>query len=254
MKKLYCLIFTIAFIIQGCKDDSTGPSKVQLYENYFPVHSNIKNIYDIDTLNQSGQKATIGNRVVIIGDTTILFSTPYHLQKDSIYLEFNSSYSESYVRATSNGVYYYVDTSAYNTFIPDSLKNLITLDNEIIFLSQPITIGRNWTCYKFTFANISLIDLNAEIIGNENIVNTLLENDEQINSIKIKYQLKVNLPDIGFGPININETAFLWFVKDIGLIKFEGKRFIASILLGVDIDMGEENDPTIILSLKNNSN
>lgn len=228
MKNLIILIFiTITFF--GCKEAVNEP-KVEIIQNLVPVNEG--SVYKYSYVENDSAGATIenGERVTrIIGSNTRI-NTQYFIQRDSFYLSTSSS-SETNIRKTNAGVYYFVDTTGFSSQIPDTILNLITIDPELIYLSLPLTEPRQWSVYR-VLLNIQsialpLIEFNGRFVGKENLTLTINNESKNYECFKIRYELTIRIPDLSNNSFTTESySAHSWFAEEVGLIKSEGSPII----------------------------
>ena len=78
------------------------------------------------------------------------------------------------MRKTDTGVFYAVDTSQIALLIPDSLKQYVTLRDEMQLLFYPLTNGSSWSLYRITAEvqpgiEIKILDIVASFDGTEQV-------------------------------------------------------------------------------------
>ncbi len=225
-KILFRFLIFLFFII-GCTETTTEP-EYTTYPDYYPTSANSTLKYSVI------EKDTLGN-IIQSGTRNIFFSGSinynginYTTQDDSLDLGSQSSVSTYLVRKSDTGVFYAVDTSQISLLIPDSLKQYVSLRNEMQLLFYPLTLGSSWSLYRITAevqpnVEIKILDIIARFEGVEQI-------DLNIDSVrivfpsrKVSYTVEI-FSEIGSAPETY--TAYMWYVQNIGLVKFEGNQFL----------------------------
>jgi hypothetical protein len=227
LSQLLFIILTFVIYLTGCTETTTEP-ETTTYPDYYPtsIGSTLKySVVEKDTL---GNIIQSGTRDIIFSGTSLYNGINYTTQDDSLDFGSQSSVSKYLVRKSETGVFYAVDTNQIAQLIPDSLKQYVTLRNEMQLLFYPLTTGSSWSLYRITAevqpnVEIKILDIVARFEGVEQI-------DLNIDSIRIVYPTrKVSYTieiysSIGFPPETY--TAYMWYVENIGLVKFEGNQFI----------------------------
>ncbi len=142
-----------------------------------------------------------------------------------------SSVSTYLFRKSNTGVFYAVDTSQIALIIPDTLKQFVTLRTEMQLLFYPLTTGSSWSLYRVTAEvqpgiEVKILDIVANFDGTEYVQLNLDSINVVVPSRKVKYTLEL-FTEIGSAPETY--TAYMWYVENIGLIKYQGNQFIVSI-------------------------
>lgn len=231
------LIFTFlaAAFVSGCKEETVAPPAQQ--ESYdYPLAQGGKFYYRIDTVSESGAAGQTGTRVISNGSTVVYYNTPYINRRDSVNIDGLLTVSDLYMRKTGSGVYIYVDTSAISSFIPDSLRTLIDIDNEIIFLSYPFDKPRFWPAYKvlvdLVVQSISFVDFNGSYLLSEPLALNLNGRDTTLTTKKIQYDLTLSIPDAEGEITKTSFRAYGWFVSGLGMVRMQGSNTILSLFSG----------------------
>jgi len=212
----------------GCNSDTSTNPDEQYYPDYYPTSLGSTLKYSVTEKDSSGNIIQSGTRDIIFSGTSLYNGINYTTQDDSLDFGSQSSVSKYLVRKSETGVFYAVDTNQIAQLIPDSLKQYVTLRNEMQLLFYPLTTGSSWSLYRITAevqpnVEIKILDIVARFEGVEQI-------DLNIDSIRIVYPTrKVSYTieiysSIGSPPETY--TAYMWYVENIGLVKFEGNQFI----------------------------
>ncbi|MBA4250429.1 MAG: hypothetical protein C0425_02670 [Chlorobiaceae bacterium] len=248
MKKIMIVILLGLFFV-SCKEGDTSTNPPAFSDDYFPSHIGYTLGYQLDSIAQSGIPVKIGNRFTTVTKDTLIAGTPYRIFSDSIVINNVTSRGQSFVRSSSAGVYYFIDTSGLSLVVPDSLRRLMLIDREVTALSYPLTIGRSWAPFRLTFLNIPIIDFTALVEAEEKIQINANNTNYNFDAKRIGYRLKLFIPDLTMtgNVINLEFNAKGWFVKGIGLVKLEGNSSIIGFFNGGDINI---SDTTSVLSQK----
>lgn len=239
MKNKILVLFALAVLgISGCKDAGTQPVEIPFNFDY-PVADGVRAEYSIDSIDASGVNHFFGMRGTGISGSTILYSTPYFYQYDTLYTTTDVTTSISYIRKSANGVYYFIDTSAVNELIPDSLRPFIFTDPEMVFYSYPFEAGRNWNVFKFVAGNISIISFTADYAGKESLSLRINNSDTTLSAYKINYNLKITIPDSTFALPESNFSASFWLADSVGLVRMKGSKVFLSLFTGAVFDISD---------------
>ncbi len=229
LKTFLFAILTLTVFISCDSNTSVDPQETY-YPDYYPddIGSTFKySITETDTLGNIVQE---GTRNILYSGTTMYNGTNYTTQKDSLDFGSQSSVSTYLFRETNTGVFYAVDTSQISLFIPDSLKQYVTLRTEMQLLFYPLTTGSSWSLYRVTAevqpgTEIKILDIIANFDGTEYIDLNLDSVAVVVPSRRIKYTLEL-FTEIGSPPETY--SAYMWYVASIGLVKYQGNQFIVS--------------------------
>lgn len=233
--KFFAFALLTVILVSGCKEETIAPPPVT--ESYdYPIQSGSKFYYRIDTLSADGLAGQTGSRIITTGGTSVFYNTPYVNRRDSVNLDGLLTVSDLYLRKTGAGVYIYVDTSALASFIPDSLRPLIDIDNEITFLSYPLDRPRFWPAYKvlvdLVVQTISFVDFNGSYLLEEPLALSLNGRDTTITAKKIQYDLTLSVPDSEGEISKTSYRAFGWFANGLGMVRMQGSNTILSLFSG----------------------
>jgi hypothetical protein len=218
----------LLIVFVGCNSDSSTNPAEQYYPDYYPTSIGSTMKYSVSEKDSSGNLIQSGTRDIIFSGTSLYNGINYTTQDDSLDFGSQSSVSTYLVRKSETGVFYAVDTAQISLLIPDSLKQYVTLRNEMQLLFYPLTSGSSWSLYRITAeiqpnVEIKILDIIARFEGIEQI-------DLNIDSVrlvypsrKVSYTLEL-FTEIGAAPETY--TGYMWYVQNIGLIKFEGNQFV----------------------------
>jgi hypothetical protein len=228
--KILFLFLLVAYGFTGCNNSTTEPDSTS-YPDYYPdaIGSTFKYfVTETDTLGNIVQE---GIRNILFSGATTFNGINYTTQDDSLDFGSQSDVSTYLVRKSETGVFYAVDTSQISLLIPDSLKRYVTLRNEMQLLFYPLTTGSSWSLYRVTAQvqpgiEIKILDLIASFDGTEYVGLTLDSITVVYPARKVRYTLEL-FTNIGSAPETY--TAYMWYVENIGLIKYEGNQFIVSV-------------------------
>ena len=147
-------------------------------------------------------------------------------------------FDTTYFRKSSTGVFYYIDTTGVSAFIPDSVRNQLSIDTESRLLFLPLTLNQIWPVYEvnFTLGGVpvySLIKISAKVIDSYMLTKTFRDSSITRLVNKIRYDLDVQL-----SPTSPKETftAYGYTMDGIGFIKWEGETLVLSLIRGGMLD------------------
>ena len=120
----------------------------------------------------AGNLVQSGTRNILYSGTTTFNGINYTTQDDSLDFGSQSNVSTYLVRKSETGVFYAVDTSQIALLIPDSLKQYVSLRDEMQLLFYPLTTGSSWSLYRVTAQvqpgiEIKILDIIASFVGTE---------------------------------------------------------------------------------------
>jgi hypothetical protein len=226
--KILLIILISILLLSGCKEDTPTDPPEQTYPDYYPTGIGSTFKYSVTEKDSSGNVIQNGSRNILFSGTTVYNGINYTTQDDSLDFGSQSSVSTNLVRKSDTGVFYAVDTSQISFLIPDSLKQYVTLRTEMQLLFYPLTTGSSWSLYRVSAEvqpnfEIKILDIIARFEGVEQI-------DLNIDSVrivfpsrKVSYTVEI-FTEIGSAPETY--TAYMWYVQNIGLVKFEGNQFL----------------------------
>jgi hypothetical protein len=228
--KILFLFLMVAYVFTGCSDTTTEPESTS-YPDYYPTSIGSTLKYSAIEKDSAGNLLQSGTRNILFSGTTLYNGINYTTQEDSLDFGSQSDVSTYLVRKSETGVFYAVDTSQISLLIPDSLKRYVTLRNEMQLLFYPLTTGSSWSLYRVTAQvqpgiEIKILDIIASFDGTEYVGLTLDSITVVYPARKVRYTLEL-FTNIGSAPETY--TAYMWYVENIGLIKYEGNQFIVSV-------------------------
>ncbi len=232
IKVIFTIILFTSSIFFSCSDSSTGPTTGgEVTKNYFPSNNGSSYTYDLEITDSLGNKIT-ATRTATYNNTETINSQSYQILIDEFNFPGYSISDSSYFRKTESNVFYFADNTQAMMLIPDSLKSLVRSDNEAAMLSFPLNTNYNWQVYKlgidFGFLLFNVVNVNANVVGLENI--SLTVNNELFSkeAMKLKFIMTIAL-DMNSLPITF--TADAWVVDDVGLVKLEGNTEAINFML-----------------------
>lgn len=238
---LSILLFSlIVFSFISCnKDDSTSPNEEisPSAASYYPGAAGSTYTYSVKKDNvESGQ------RVVTFAESS---------EHGGIYLMQASvmdTTSISYFRRTDAGIYFFIDTTGLSGFIPDSLSGVVSLslDQEVTALIKTFNTTKDWTAFKMDVKILTIpynvVTVTAHYEVTENINLNFTSGSVTMEAQKIRYDMKYTVPNLtGGNPEIRNYTAYVWFVKDVGIAKLEGNATVLNAMGGSGIDFADTN-------------
>jgi len=226
--KIFVLVLLSFLIFHGCKESNTNEPQDQNYPDFYPTSLGSTLKYSVTEKDSSGSIIQTGTRYILFSGNYIHNGINYTIQDDSLDFGSQSSVSAYLVRKTETGVFYAVDTSQIALLIPDSLKHFVTLRNEMQLLFYPLTSGSSWSLYRVTAevqpgVEIKILDIVARFEGIEQVSLNLDSTTIVFPSRKVSYTLEL-YTEIGGTPETYN--SYMWYVQNIGLVKFEGNQFL----------------------------
>ena len=226
-KTLFVLI--IGLVLSCSSDNSTNPTE-QYFSDYYPggIGSTFK--YSVTEEDSLGNSVQSGTRNILYSGVYNFRGRDYITQFDSLDFGSQSSVNNYLFRRTDTGVFYAVDTSQISLLIPDTLKQYVSLRDEMQLLFYPLTSGSSWSLYRITAEvqpgiEVKILDIIAAFDVKERIDIHLTSGTINTPAQKVKYTIEL-YTDIGSSPTTY--TAYMWFAENIGLVKFEGNQFVVS--------------------------
>ena len=229
VKIIFLGLLSLAILI-GCEEETPNEPPAQNFPDYYPDGIG-------STFKYAVKKDSVGN-LLQSGTRNILFSGSYNLngidyttQEDSLDFGAQSSVNTYLFRKTETAVFYAVDTSQISVLIPDTLKQFVTLRDEMQLLFYPLTSGSSWSLYRITAQvqpgiEVKILDIIASFESSESINLNLTTGMVTVTSQKVKYTIEL-YTEIGSEPQIY--TAYMWYVADIGLVRFEGNQFVVNL-------------------------
>jgi len=229
--KIFFLTSLSLFILTGCEDSAPTEPPAQNLPDYYPGGIGTTFKYSITEKDSAGNLIQSGTRNILYSGTFLLNGINYTTQDDS--LDFGSqSLAATYLfRKTETAVFYAVDTSQISLLIPDTLKQYVTLRDEMQLLFYPLTTGSTWSLYRITAEvqpgiEVKILDIVASFVGIEQLAVNLVSQTIVVPSRKVKYTLEL-FTEIGSPPQRY--SSFMWYAANIGLVKYEGNQFVVNI-------------------------
>ncbi len=233
------LITALAFLLSACNKDNSMNPPVQNDTGYFPNGEGSTYTYSIERTDSNGTQHA-GTRSTEYSGTEIKNGTAYQVQIDSVNISGVSEISLSYFRKTNDTLYYFLDTSGLSSAVPDSLRNNISLDKEMKFLSFPVTENKNWAVFRlsivYSIFNIPVLTLGAAYDGTESVTLYLTNGDVTREAVKLKYTLSATLPN---SLSTSTFTAYAWLSEGIGIVKWQGNAAILNVFTGGGLNLSD---------------
>mgnify|MGYP000262398124 CR=1 FL=1 len=226
---LFALLTLLIFI--SCEEETPSEPPATDYPDYYPSSIGSTFKYSVTEKDSLGNLVQSGTRNILYSGTFLLNGINYTTQDDSLDFGSQSSVATYLFRQTETAVFYAVDTSQISLLIPDTLKQYVTLRDEMQLLFYPLTAGSSWSLYRITAEvqpgiEVKILDIVASFLGTEQLTLNLTSGTKPVTAQKVKYTLLL-YSDIGSPPQTY--TAFMWFVADVGLVRFEGNQFVVNI-------------------------
>lgn len=229
LKKIFFILFA-TYIFFSCTSDNPTNPLIQNFPDYYPAGIGTSFKYSVVEIDSIGNIVQSGTRNILFSSTFNFRERDYITQEDSLDFESQSSVNTYLFRKTDTGVFYAVDTSQISLLIPDTLKKYVTLRDEMQLIFYPLTNGSSWSLYRVTAdvqpgISVTILDIIASFDQTEQVDLNLNSGTINIAAQKVKYTIEF-YSDIGSPPTTY--TAYMWFVKNIGLVKFEGNQFVVN--------------------------
>lgn len=230
MKILFIALLSLLILI-GCEEETPNEPPPQDYPDYYPggIGSTFK--YSLTEKDSAGNLVQSGTRSILYSETYLFNGINYTTQYDSLDFGSQSSVNTYLFRKTETAVFYAVDTNQISLLIPDTLKQYVSLRDEMQLLFYPLTTGSSWSLYRITAEvqpgiEVKILDIIAAFDATEQIDLNLTSGSVNVTAQRMKYTLEL-YSEIGVPPQTY--SAFMWYVKDIGLVKYEGNQFVVNI-------------------------
>jgi len=226
---VFVLLSLTVFI--SCKSNTPVDAPEQNYPDYYPGGIGTTFKYSVTETDTLGNLVQEGTRNIVYSGTILYNGINYTTQYDSLDFGSQSSVSTFLFRKTETGVFYAVDTTQIALLIPDSLKQYVSLRDEMQLLFYPLTSGSSWSLYRVTAEiqpgiEIKILDIAARFDGTELVELNLDSITVVVPSRKVRYTLEL-YTEIGSAPETY--TAYMWYAANRGLIKYQGNQFFVSI-------------------------
>lgn len=250
MKKNILFIISILFLFVACKESTTEPPIEQINDKYYLLKNGTSFVYSL-SITDTNNVTFNGFRYLTINDSTVLEGTKYKIQIDSFetFVPFDTLTTSvvSYIRDSNGGVFTFADTTGFTGFLPDSLRQYLTVDKESRLLFYPLTANQEFPVFTLSLSafiiGISVLDIDAKVESTENIM--MIVNNTSIDFIayKIRYTFVIRTSSSD----EIFYTAYGWVVKDLGFVKWEGDSEVFNFLFNENIFPASAN---IIMNLR----
>ena len=234
MRIYFQIFFTVLFsllIFSGCEDNTPTDPPEQNYPDYYPggIGSTLK--YSVTEKDSTGNIVQEGTRNILYSGTFNFRGRDYITQEDSLDFGSQSSVNTFLFRKTETAIFYAIDTSQIAFLIPDTLKQYVSLRDEMQLLFYPLTSGSTWSLYRVTAQvqpgiEVKILDIIASFVSTEQIQLNLTSGTINISAQKVKYTVEL-YSEIGVEPETY--TAYMWYAENIGLVKFEGNQFLIDL-------------------------
>lgn len=237
-KRLLMILPLLAgLLFTSCKE-VVAPEPPVAVKNYFPLPNNTVYKYSVDSVSATNAYFNIGTKNISFGPEVVVAGTPYYTQTEvTSYTGGDVVTQRPKVRKTERGLYYYIDTSGTSAIIPDTVRPFVQIDREVIAMTLPFFSGQTWSAFKFNVAIVPLISITASYIGNAAYNVDVQGLPSRVNAEVIKYELRITVPDLGTGPINLNYSGEVWYSEDLGVVMREGDYFLFQLLGGSELDL-----------------
>ena len=218
-------------ILTGCEEETPNEPPVQDYPDYYPSSTGSTFKYSLTEKDSAGNLIQSGTRNILYSGTYNLNGIDYTTQEDSLDFGSQSSVATYLFRKTETAVFYAVDTSQIAQLIPDTLKQYVTLRDEMQLLFYPLTTGSTWSLYRITAEvqpgiEIKILDIVARFEIVEQIALTIDSVRIVFPARKVSYTMEL-FTEVGSPPEKY--TAYMWYVQNFGLVKYEGNQFVVNI-------------------------
>lgn len=226
---LFALPTLLIFI--SCNEETPNEPPVQEYPDYYPGGIGTTFKYSLTEKDSAGNLVQSGSRNILYSGTFLLNGISYTTQDDSLDFGSQSNVATYLFRKTETGVFYAVDTSQISLLIPDTLRQYVSLRDEMQLLFYPLESGSSWSLYRITAEvqpgiEIKILDIVAKFESTEQIVLTIDSVRTVFPSRKVSYTIEL-FTDIGSPPETY--SAIMWYAQNVGLVKYEGNQFVVNI-------------------------
>ncbi|QQS37101.1 MAG: hypothetical protein IPM56_03870 [Ignavibacteriales bacterium] len=250
LKKLIILFLPIVcvFVLVSCKSASTEPQPPPDTRNFFPVTNGTMYKFSLTQTDTLGNPSN-GTRISLINGVTNIDSTEYQIQLDSVFIASSTIVSNSYFRKSTKDdkstILIAVDTTGLYESIPPEYLQYLTIDEEILAFSFPLT-SLVRLCFKLAinipnFGEFIPVKLESIYTGMENIELQLNSGTVTHNAAKIRLDLTIRR-DIAATPQIL--SANVWLVENIGIVKWDGNLTIVNAFTGGGIDFDDSTRVT----------
>ena len=239
-KLLSFILAGLLFVYSCTEENSTNPPGEENLPVYFPNSEGTFYKYEIIQTDTNGV-ASMGIRDVVYLEDTLINSTRYKLQIDSIQTNLQLSVSSSYFRTTETGVFYFVDTTGFTNTLPDSLQSSVELQDELRAYLFPLSEGTFWTVYRISievneFLSFNLVDIIGKYVSDETLILDISDGTQTVNTKKVEIVFKLQT---GAADSVITFNANTWLAEDIGIVKMAGSAVVLSLFSGGGLDLSD---------------
>ena len=244
-KLLSFLLAGLLFVYSCTEENSTNPPGEENLPVYFPNSEGTFYVYEIIQTDTNGVIST-GIRNVDYLEDTLINSTKYKLQVDSVQTDLQFSVSSSYFRTTETGVFYFVDTTGLTNTLPDSLRSSVELQDEMRAFLFPLSEGTLWPVYRISielneFLRFNLVDITGKFIADEILMLNISNGIQTVNTKKVEIVFKLQT---GATDSVITFNANTWLAEDIGTVKMEGSAIVLNLISGGGLDLSDISKTT----------
>jgi hypothetical protein len=235
----------IFFVYSCSEENSTNPPDDENPPVYFPNTEGTFYEYEVIETDSNGIIST-GIRNIVYLEDTLINSTRYRLQVDSVQTNLQLSVSSSYFRTTTTGVFYFVDTTGFTSILPDSLQSSSEIKDEMRAYLFPLSEGTLWPVYRISvelneYIIVNLVDITGKFISDETLIINISEETQTVNTKKVEIDFKLR---IGVADSVITFSANTWLAEDIGIVKLEGSAIVLNLISGGGLDLSDISKTT----------
>jgi len=248
LKQIIISITILVVLISCTSEEPTAPPSGQI-PDYFPNSGGTNYLFTITESDSTGILRT-GSRYVFYYGDTLINSTSYKFQKDSVKMGIEIDERLSNFRKSETGVFYFIDTSGFAAALPDTLRNRMTITSEMQTLLLLLAKGSFWQVFKLTITlqpgiTYAPYRITASYVREEDVLLHLVSGDLNVTTQKIKYELEYR-----FDPEEPSQkfTAFSWVADKIGIIKMDGKAIVVNTILSGEVNL-DDSSKTITQAL-----
>jgi hypothetical protein len=249
--RLISILLAGIFIFYSCSEENgTNPPGDENPPVYFPSSEGTFYKYEIIETDTNGIISTGIRNVVYLADT-LINSTRYKLQVDSVQVDsvqtnLQLSVSSSYFRTTTTGVFYFVDTTGFTIFLPDSLQSSAEIQDEMRAYLFPLSEGTFWPVYRISielneFIIFNIVDITGKFISDETVILNTSDGTQTVNTKKVEIDFKFQT---GEADSVITFNANTWLAEDIGIVKMEGSAIVLNLINGGGLDLSDISKTT----------
>jgi len=251
-------LLIIALLFNACKNNPTASTPNNgTGSSYFPNGDGTNYKYSI-VQTDSAKNQTSGTRSATYSGTTIRGSITYQNEIDTIQFSLFSAVTRSlFVKNynNNNAVMISIDTTGFSDLVPDTLRQYISMDQNITIFQFPFQSGSTWPVFnmslKLGVLSINLVSVTANYIGTEQVALNLTSGNVTQTAARIQYTLKLTIPNpnnIFAAPLTSTYLATAWVADNIGIIKVQGNSTLLDAFTGLGINFADTTS-TITQSL-----